>query len=149
MLTNSKSIIIAAGAVLVAAFFMPWVNTFFALSAWDIFFRDISRSFDATLRFGAAIIPITGILVIYGAAFNNERYVLPKKLLFLLPVITLIMIAIAIGSKFSQEEIRGFDTIILIRLFGIGFWLTLVASIILPFTNSRRISKNISTQQSE
>jgi hypothetical protein len=143
MQTNNKSVIITLSAILVAAFFMPWVKFFVSLSAWDMLFGEAGRYLDTGFKYIAILIPIAGALIIYGAAFNKENYPLSKQFLFLLPILTLIVIAVAIGAKIGDSggRMRDSDVENVIKIFGIGFWLTLIASIILPFLNSQSVSK--------
>lgn len=131
------------GAVLVTAFFMPWFSGFPGVSAWDIVFGDVGRLLDTSFRFVFLIIPIAGLLIIYGAAFNNGSYPLSKRLLFLLPIVTLIGIIIAFGATIVNDggRIRGSEIENVIKLLGFGFWLTFTASIILPFLNSQPAKK--------
>ena len=147
MQKNNKSIIIGVAAVLVAAFFMPWIKIFGSFSAWDIVFGDIGQYVDTPFRYAAALIPIAGILIIYGAAFNNENYPVPKTLLFILPILTLIVLAIVIGDKLGGGggNMRSSDFDGIMQIIGIGFWLTLIGSIILPFLNQQQVKKTAST----
>ena len=141
MQASKKAAIIAVGAVLVAAFFMPWFDAvFIRLSAWDIVFGDVGQMLKTPVRFIAALIPTAGLLVIYGAAFNSENYPLPKQFLFLLPVLTLLAIAIIIYVETGDygRLMRNIDFESFIKIFGIGFWLTQIASIILPFLRGRK-----------
>src|ERR1700712_5522006 len=139
MQTNNKGVIITLSAVLVAAFFMPWVKFFVSLSAWDMLFGEAGRYIDIGFKYIAVLIPIAGAIIIFGAAFNNEKYPISKGLLFRLPLITLAVLIIAIIAKIGDtgSKFRGADLENIIQIFGIGFWLTLVTSIILPFFQSK------------
>jgi len=146
MQTNNKSVIITLAAVLVAAFFMPWVKFFVSLSAWDMLFGEAGRYIDTGFKYIAILIPIAGAIIIYGAAFNNENYPIAKGLLFRLPLITLVVLIIAIVSKIGDTggRFRSSDLENITNIFGIGFWLTLVASIILPFLQSKTATTKVS-----
>jgi hypothetical protein len=143
MQIKNKTIIITMGAVLVTAFFMPWFSGFPGVSAWDIVFGDVGRLLDTSFRFVFLIIPIAGLLIIYGAAFNNGSYSLSKRLVFLLPIVTLIVIIIAFGVTMGVDDGRmsGSEIENTIKLLGFGFWLTLTASITLLFLNSQPAKK--------
>ncbi len=134
MQTNNKSIIIIIAVILIAAFFMPWLKYFANLSAWDMVLGEASQYIDTAFKYIALLIPIAGVMIIYAAAFNNENYPISKSILFNLPILTLVIIGIVIGEKVSNNGGRmnssDFDN--LIQIFGIGFWLTLIASILLP-----------------
>ncbi len=143
MPANNKNLIITIGAVLIAAFFMPWIKIFINLSAWDLVIGDASRIIDSSFRFITIVIPVTGLLVIYGAAFNNQNYPIVKPVLFLLPLLTLLVIAILIRTKLESDfgGITGSYIKQITQIFGIGFWLTLGASIVLPFLKSEPASE--------
>jgi hypothetical protein len=135
MQTLNRSISIALATILVAAFFMPLMRVFGNISAWDMIFGDVSRLIDTDAKYIAVVIPAAGVLIFIGAVFNNEDYLIPQRILFLLPILTLISLAIAIGINL-EENSRGegdFDFEEFVKLFGIGFWLTFIASFILPF----------------
>ena len=106
-------------------------------------FGDVGDMIDSPVRYLAIIIPVSSLIIIYSAAFNNEKYPISKKLLFALPLITLVIIGIIIISKIGESgnggEIGNSDFGELIKSFGIGFWLTLISSIILPFTGKKSI----------
>src|SRR5215813_8603964 len=98
MQANNKSIIITTAIILVAAFFMPWLKYFVNFSAWDMIFGEAGQYIDTGFKYIAFIIPLSGIMIIYGCAFNNENYPISKVLLFRLPILTLITLTIAIAS---------------------------------------------------
>ena len=133
MRSYNKIIIIIVAGVLVAAFFMPWIKVVESINAWDMVFGDIGKFNSTSLRYIAVIIPISSILIIYGAAFNNENYPISKLFLFILPILTLIVVIITTGDKMSGSDLSNLIKIFGIKIFGIGFWLTLIGSIILPF----------------
>ena len=74
MQTKDKSAIIIVAAVLVGAFFMPWIKAFANINAWDMVFGEVGQMMETPFRFIAVIIPLSGILIIRGAAFNKEKY---------------------------------------------------------------------------
>lgn len=142
MQTSNKSFVVIVAAVLVAAFFMPWIKFFVGISAWDMIFGDVGKFIDTGFKYLALLIPIAGALIIYGAAFNNENYPLQKRLLFAIPILTLAIIILTLATKISGSGgRRGSDLAEmmeegLFKVLGIGFWLTLIASIILPTLKS-------------
>jgi hypothetical protein len=133
MQTNNKNVIITIAAILVLGFFMPWFHMYAGLSAWDMLFGDAGRIIDVGFKYLALLIPISGGIIIYGAAFNNESYPVSKNILFRIPILTLIVITIIIGNKLSDLGARGSDIEYVYKIIGIGFWMTLIASLILPF----------------
>jgi hypothetical protein len=143
MKSDNKNLVIALAAILLAAFFMPWLKFFVSVSAWDMVFGNVGDMIDSPVRYLAIIMPVSGLIIIYSAAFNNEKYPISKQLLFALPLITLIIIGIIIIGKIGESgnggEIGNADVGELIKAFGIGFWLTLISSIILPFKSKKSI----------
>lgn len=133
MNTNSRGIIIAAAAALVISFFLPWIAVF-NISAWDLVFGRPGELIGSSLKYVTALIPLSGLLIVHAEGFNEGRYAFPKRLLFILPILTLLFIAVTIGIKIIESggDARGVDPGKLLKIFGIGFWLTLVSAIILP-----------------
>jgi len=133
--TKTKGIVIVLGIILVLAFFMPWLKIdFFAsisLSGWDMVFGDAGKIIENELKYIALLIPVSGILIIMGAGFNNERYILPKEILFLAPFLSIYMISFIILLIFGNGgPLQNSD---LTRFFGMGVWLTFISSLILLF----------------
>lgn len=143
MQTNNKAVIITLAAILVAAFFMPWVKFFVSLSAWDMLFGEAGQYIDTGFKYIAILIPISGAVIVYGEAANNENYPINKGLLFKIPIITFVVLIVAIVSKINDGggRLRSSDLENITKVFGIGFWLTLIASVILPFISSQAVSK--------
>jgi hypothetical protein len=132
MQTNSKNTVIITAAVLVVAFFMPWISVIIGISAWDIVFGVIGKELNNPVRFIAVFIPVSGILLVHGAAFNNEKYVLPKTLLLLLPAISLIIVMSYLFSKINDVSgLTASDVSNILQVMGIGFWLTAAGCIVL------------------
>jgi len=139
MQTSNKSVIIILAAILIAAFFMPWLKFFVSLNAWDMIFGEAGRFINPGFKYVTLLIPITGILIVYGAAFNEENYPVSKGLLFRVPILTLIVLIASFLYKLNDSglPVRGSDLGDIIQIFGIGFWLTLIAAAILPFMQSQ------------
>src|SRR5665213_217327 len=100
---NSKNAGVALAAIVLAAFFMPWIHVFMSISAWDLVFGSIGQAIDSPIRFLGVVIPLSAILIIYAAGFNKENYPIQKSLLFSLPLITLVAFAIIIISKIGSN----------------------------------------------
>ena len=141
--STNKGIIITVAIILILAFFMPWINVFANLSAYDIVFGRMGEFINTSFRYIVVLIPISGILIIYASAFNNENYIISKSVLFGVPLTTLIVIGIVVAIK-ASEDVGGVvspDFEKIIKIFGIGFWLTLACAITLP-TLSQNSTKN-------
>lgn len=141
MQSNTKGIVVTIAAILVIAFFLPWITLFIGISAWDIVFGGIGQYANTPFKYLSILIPVSGALIVYGAAFNGERYALPKGLLFLLPLLTLIALTLALVIRTNEytRDMRMSDLNTITSVLGIGFWLTVIASIILPFLRSRPV----------
>jgi hypothetical protein len=120
---NKKMYSIILGAVLIGAFFLPYMS---------VFGMDISGFKIATAKGGdwqqylLLIIPISGIMLLIGA-LNNGNYPGGRTIWTWLPLLGVLWLAViapliegvAIGDIFNA----------LFKGKGIGFWLTLVTSI--------------------
>ncbi len=137
-------LIIIAAFFLIFGFFMPWLTLFTSISAWDIVFGQVGKFIDTSFLYMVLIIPISGILIIYGAAFTNKKYILPSVVLFNLPIATLVIMAIVLLEKLSGSGGAFNNSVFesIIKYFGAGFWLTLFGSIGLPFM-IQNVSKEV------
>ncbi len=148
MKTNeSKGVTILVAAIVLAAFFMPWITFFGAsINAWSILFGEVGGLVNTPFKYVSLFIPISTAIIIYEEAFNDKKYTISKQLLLLLPILAFIIIALVIAAKINDSggRIEGSDFGNLFKFFGIGFWLTLIGSIILPFLNQQQaVEKNI------
>jgi hypothetical protein len=140
MQANNKSLIIIVCIALVAAFFMPWINFFIKISAWDMIFGDYSEFDSSSLKYIVLLIPISAILIVSGAASNKENYIISTRLLFKIPVVSLgiVILAILLSLNEDGERVRVSDLGDIFQVLGIGFWITLIASVALPFLHSQQ-----------
>lgn len=132
---NSKIATIIIAAALIAAFFMPWITIFINISAWDVVFGNLGEYVDSPARYLAVIIPLSSAIIVYSAAFNDQRYPIPKSFLFALPLITLVIIAAVIIIKINDNggfrNDSGSFSPDIFKIFDIGFWITLIGSVVL------------------
>lgn len=136
MQPKNNGITIITSALLLAAFFMPWVQFIVGVSAWDIIFGSMSDEILFSFRYALIAIPVAAGLVLYSAALNGGNYPISKGLLFKIPLLTLIAVIIVLISK-TPRELKDADLLELTRFLGIGFWLTLAGSVVLFFGNSK------------
>jgi len=135
---KNKNIIVAIAAVLLAAFFMPWLRFMGAsISAWDMVFGELGREMDNGAKYISLLIPVAAVLILYAELGNKGNYLFSKTIISLLPLLTLVALTILIMSKTGVSDMRGEDISNVFKIFGIGFWLTLVASIALPIMAKR------------
>ncbi|HYF33261.1 MAG TPA: hypothetical protein VD993_19180 [Chitinophagaceae bacterium] len=139
MQSNKKGVVIAAATVLLAAFFMPWIKYIVGVSAWDLIFGQASPLIDNPVKYLLVLVPVSAGIIAYNAAFNNENYPISKGLLFSAPILSIVIVYVIIllqidesGGSISGSAFEGLGSVL-----GIGFWLTLIAAVILPFMRSQ------------
>lgn len=133
--TNKNKIIIVA-AVLVLAFFMPWLKYFLSLSGWDMVFGSLGSVIDSGLKILVILIPVSAGIILYGAAYNNENYPISKSILFRVPLVTIIITTLVIMTNMDELG-AGFGDFL--GLLSIGYWLTLIGSIVLPYLRTEPV----------
>ena len=130
---KTKQVIpIILAVVLIVAYFLPWVSLFFNFTAWDVVFGRFGKLLPDPIKYLSVLIPLSSLLIIYGAALNKENYLLPKGILFLLPILSLTIISVNLSVTHTKKH-GNFDMGNIFQIFGIGLWLTVVGSIILLF----------------
>jgi hypothetical protein len=116
-------------------------------------FGEVGEYIDSPARFLAVIIPVSSILLIYGAS-KQVKYFIPKTIYCLLLLLTLFLIAIVISKETGISTTLKYDGAFEIlfkgitKAFGIGFWLTLVGSVVLAYFNFKKIIYNTSKDSS-
>jgi hypothetical protein len=133
---KDKNVSIALASILLAAFFMPWISeSIISISAWDMVFSKIGENFDSPIRFIIAIVPISSFIIIYSVGFNKEKFPFSPNLLFASPLVAFIITVIIIINKLAGNNSAFHNPQIdeLIKVFAIGFWLTLICSTALAF----------------
>ncbi|HEY1047884.1 MAG TPA: hypothetical protein VGF79_15695 [Bacteroidia bacterium] len=116
---------------------MPWLNILINVSASDIVFSSLSENFISNWRYVLLLLPISGIIALLGVLLNNGKYILPPGLLFILPLLSIIVLLFVFVSKVNENgvgsSIESNDALQLIKTLKIGFWISLICSIIFPF----------------
>ncbi len=127
---DRKTFTLISAVVLIAAFFLAYYNFFISVSGYDI----VSSSGGDWKKYVILLIPVSAILLLIGAV-NNGNYILGRGLLAWLPllgVLFLIFIAPLIEGAAIGDIFKGIG-----KGYGIGLWLTIVASLALAFYNPK------------
>jgi hypothetical protein len=125
---DKKMLTIILAIVLIAAFFLDWGS---GLSGFDL----VKSKYGNWQKYVPIIIPLAGLLLLIGA-LNNGNYPLGRNLLCWLPLLTVLYMIIirplidgvAIGDIFKM----------LGKGWGIGWWVTVVTSLVLAVYNPRK-----------
>ncbi len=124
---DKKTLNIVLGAALLGSFFLAYYSLGrFSISGFDM----VSASGGNWQKYLILLIPISGLLLLIGE-FNNGNSILPRSILAILPLLTLLYIMIAkplidgaaIGDIFKM----------LGKGYGIGMWIAIGASLLLAF----------------
>lgn len=125
---DKKMLTIILAVVLIACFFLDWGG---GVSAFDV----VKSKYGNWQKYIPLIIPISGVLLLIGAV-NNGNYPLGRNTLCWLPLLTVLYLIIikplidgaAIGDVFKM----------LGKGWGIGWWLTIGASLVLALYNPKK-----------
>lgn len=133
---NRKTLSIILGVVLLVSFFLPYLSVagIFKVSGLDIVTGGkgmMSGAKGSADRFLMLLTPIAGALLLVGA-FNNEKYPVSR---LLLGILALIGILYPILRGVIEGGGEGIGQVF--RFLGIGFWLGLVAAIVLLVYNPK------------
>lgn len=131
---NKKTITIVLSLILLIAFFLPYISNGPAkLSCYDIVFgKDGVEGLSSNGRylFVTLLIPIGAILILLGV-FIKDSFA-NNGLVFWMPLIGIVYIIVMLyitgSSALTVSELVGW--------LGYGFWASLVAAILLPFSKS-------------
>ena len=121
---DRKTFSIVMAIALIVGFFLPLLKI--GGSAFDVV-----KSGGEWYNYLWVIIPICGALLLLGEL--NNKYVASRGLLTWLPLLT-ILVCLVIVPLINKVKL---DFGALVKAFGIGMWVMLVASILLAFYNPR------------
>lgn len=130
---DRKMLTIILAVLLIAGFFLPYFSYAGRGGASGLDF--ITAKGGDWQKYLFLLFPLSGLLLLIGA-LNNENYMLSRGLLCLIPLLTLLYMI------FINPLIEGakFDLILksIGKNYGIGFWLTIGASLVLAFYQPRK-----------
>ena len=156
-INKTSTIAIILAAVLFITFFLPLVKfdgfLGFSASSYDIVFSNISRRIGLTEnRFFIVLIPVSALLIIINEATKGTLAGLASILKFV-PIITWVILLLITFAKLDDIGRNIVQPNDLLNFLGIGFWLSIIISIILPFMNltlsNQQYSKTISNYKVE
>lgn len=130
---SKKTISIILSAIIIGAFFLPYIsNGEFGLSGYDIVFgkgeiRGLARNGGSALYINL-LVPGSALIILLGNLLDDS---FADGLFFrLLPLLGLIYIVVMLymtgSSQLTVSEVFGW--------LGYGFWISLGAAVLLPFT---------------
>ena len=123
---DKKMLTIILAIVLIGCFFLDYTKGIFAQSGFEIV-----KGGGPWEKYVLILIPLSGLLLLIGA-LNNGNYPLGRNMLCWLPLIAVLFWIIA------APLIEGGSISTMIKLVGIGLWITAGASLILALYNPRK-----------
>lgn len=128
--------------ILVASFFLPYLKfgNLASMSGLDIVSSNAGKGGDwddMLMQYIWVLIPLSGLILLLGS-LNRENYFLGRGLWTWLPLLTVIFVIVKLYLE-SKNAGGGSAVSIgdLVKIFGMGFWVAAVASLILAFYNPR------------
>lgn len=125
---DKKTLTMILAVVLIGAFFLPYVSYGGrGASGFDI----IKAPVGDWQKYIALLIPVSGVLLLVGA-LNNGNYPLGRNLLCWLPLLTVIYILViepVLINKIAFGDV--------IKITGVGLWVSFAASLVLAFYNPK------------
>ena len=133
---NRKVLTIVLAVLLIASFFLP-MGAGGNVSMFDLVKgRSLGSNIEAVLmKYLWLAIPVSGIMLLVGA-LNNGNYFLGRSIWAVLPLLALLFLLI--GIPVMEGNNIGDVFKVITKMYGIGVWLALAASLILAFYHPRR-----------
>ena len=137
---DKKMLTIILAIALLGCFFLPYLKFGSAGSAsgFEIVTAEDGRGGDIDvilMKYIWVLIPISAIMLLIGA-LNNGNYFLGRGIWAWLPLLTLLYFVVRLFLEARKGE-GSFEIGELAEVFGVGFWATLVVSLVLAIYNPR------------
>lgn len=128
---NRKILTIILAVLLIASFFLP-MGASGSVSAFDLVKGpSLGNSLTAILmKYLWLAMPLSGLLLLIGAV-NGENYFLGRGIWASLPLIALLFLLI--GIPLIEGAAIGDIFKVIFKMYGIGVWVALAASLVLAF----------------
>jgi len=123
---DKKMLTIILAVVLIGCFFLAYISFIGAgISGYDMVFSGGEKGIE---KYVLLLIPVSGIMLLIGALTGN--YIGGRAIWTWLPLLTVLYYII-------RMVIEGIGIGVLFKVIGIGFWITLAASLVLAFYNPK------------
>jgi len=122
---NKKMVTIILAIALLAGFFLPYVS-FLGQGASGF---DMVKSEGAADKYILVLVPLAAILLVLGAV-NNGKYILSRGILAILGLVGVLYLIV-------NYMINGGDIGAIIKILGLGYWISLVAALGLVLYNPK------------
>src|SRR5258705_5902077 len=123
---DKKMLTIVLSIVLIGCFFLAYTKGFGEQSGFDIV-----KGAGPWEKYVLVLIPLSGVLLLVGA-LNNGNYPLGRNTLCWLPLLAVLFWIVAVPL------IEGGSISTMIKLVGIGLWITAGASLVLALYNPKK-----------
>ena len=130
---NKKTLAVVLALILLACFFLPYFSDGSEkFSAFSIVFgKGDMPGVNGAERFLWLLIPMGAILVLFGAPRFTGGFA------YYLPLLGLLYIVLRIFIQTAPNSSAGEAAKAIFELASYGFWISLVAAVILPFSKSK------------
>jgi hypothetical protein len=126
---------IILSAAVIAGFFLPWFDYLGFVSGWDIVMANSGpgNTAERILGYSFLLIPLFALIVLIRSVSKQSCGFLLRALPFL--VTAILSVLFAIGEK-NENGTAGMN--VFFSILGVGYYLTVIASLLLIFAGSRR-----------
>jgi hypothetical protein len=138
---DKKTFSIILSVAIIIGFFLPYIISFTDISGFNAIFgkEGMGGIESSSERYLWLMIPIPAILILFGS-FTNDSF-MSSRFLFWVPLLMLLFIAVRLyfqaKGQASAIENATVSMSKFIGIFGYGYWLSLFAAILLPFSKEK------------
>ncbi len=133
---DKKMLTTILGVALIGCFFLPYLKIFgTGISGFDIVTAK-GNGKEILMKYIWVLIPLSGLMLVIGA-LNNGNYPGGRVLWCWLPLLTCIFVIVKLFMDSKGEGGRSIGVGDLFKVFGIGFWISMAASLVLALYNPR------------